>query len=228
MSRILERLVPSDDPAERDTFHRQIDDRKNFALRMVKGPLASEAAVNAGEEDPKVGVTRWQCPAVAGAVGCPLRAGTMEVARELGLPTVPEAPTEEDAPRCCTQSTIQIEADDAMKYFQEKYWGGKEWTQLYALRSAVEGVFGNLKNYGTEGVRRGFYQTDGIHMFTLAVTAAAACYNIRTLEKFFREQGQRLAHPLMNHPLDGAILENVLLEGDEVREYIERHQLAAA
>ena len=94
--------------------------------------------------------------------------------------------------------------------------GSKEWTQLYTLRSAVEGALGNLKNHGTEGVRRGFYQTDGIHMFTLALTAAAACHNIRTIEKLSREQGLRIDHPRMNHPLDDALLENVLLEGAEV------------
>lgn len=110
-----------------------------------------------------------------------------------------------------------------MKYLQEYYWGSGKWNQLYALRTAVEGVFGNLKNHGTEGVRRGFYQTDGIHMVTLAVTAAAACYNIRTLEKFSRDQGQRIDHPLMNHPIDERPLENVLLEGDEVIDYVERH-----
>lgn len=65
-------------------------------------------------------------------------------------------------------------------------------------------------------------------MITLAVTAAAACYNIRTLEKFSREQGQRINHPLMNHPLDDRLLENVLLEGDEVIDYVERYTPAAA
>lgn len=57
-------------------------------------------------------------------------------------------------------------------------------------------------------------------MFTLALTAAAACYNIRTIEKLSREQGLRIDHPLMNHPLDDALLENVLLEGAEVAEVI--------
>lgn len=223
----LRDLTLPDNPNDQK-FQHVIQTRKDFALRMVNGPLASKSALAAGQDDRNVGTTRWQCPALDGSVGCPLREGTVEVAEHLGLQTVQTPPQADKAPRCCTQSAISIKADDSMKYLQEYYWGSEKWNQHYALRTAVEGVFGNLKNHGTEGVRRGFYQTDGIHMITLAVTAAAACYNIRTLEKFSREQGQRIDHPLMNHPLDDRLLENVLLEGDEVIDYVERHTPAAA
>jgi len=41
-----------------------IQTRKDCPLRMVKGPLASESALATGLDDPKVGTTRWQCPAL--------------------------------------------------------------------------------------------------------------------------------------------------------------------
>src|SRR5690606_17480104 len=131
--------------------------------------------------DPKVGVTRWVCPALNGTVGCPLRDDTVVTARNQGHPIVANPPALDlgELPKCCTQRTIQIEADPAIKYLQEDYWGSPEWEGTYALRSAVEAVFGNLKNPGTEDVRRGFMQVVGLPLVTLAFAGAAACYNIR-------------------------------------------------
>lgn len=227
----LEALTPSDDPTEQAEFRNQIAYREKFALRMVKGPLASPTKTAAGEDDPKAGVTRWQCPALAGTVGCALRLGTVAVARQSGAPVVPTPPQTEqhaDLPRCCTQQTIQIEAGTPMKYLQEDYWGSKDWELAYALRSAVEAVFGNIKNRGTEDVRRGFVQVVGLPLVTLAVAAAAACYNIRILEKHGRESGERIDSPLMNHPLDGEVIESLILRGGEVFEHVERLEQTAA
>jgi hypothetical protein len=227
----LEALTPSDDPTEQAEFRNQVAYREKFALRMVKGPLASPTKTATGEDDPKVGVTRWQCPAVAGTVGCPLRQGTVAVARQVGTPVVPNPPQAEageQLPACCTQQTIQIEAGTPMKYLQEDYWGSEQWELAYALRSAVEAVFGNIKNRGTEDVRRGFVQIVGLPLVTLAVAAAAACYNIRILEKHSRESGERIDSPLMNHPLDGEVIESLILRSDEVFEHVERLEQTAA
>lgn len=227
----LENLTLPDDPTDRAQFAQQIEHRQKFALRMVKGPLASPTKTANNGHDPKVGITRWQCPASAGQVGCPLRPGTVAVARDLGLPTVPNPPADDPAntlPKCCTQATIQIHPDKSMKYLQDEYWGSREWASLYALRSAVEAVFGNIKNRGTEDVRRGFTQVTGLPLVTLAVAAAAACYNIRITEKHARESGQRLEHPLLNHPYEGQRIESVLLHDDQVTEYIARYHQRAA
>lgn len=115
-----------------------------------------------------------------------------------------------------------------MKYLQEDYWGSEQWELAYALRSSVEAVFGNIKNRGTEDVRRGFVQVVGLPLVTLAVAAAAACYNIRILEKHSRESGERIDSPLMNHPLDGEVIESLILRGNEVVEHVERLEQTAA
>ncbi|WP_370246385.1 hypothetical protein [Nocardioides sp.] len=133
----LENLTLTDDPTERALFVHQIDHRQKFVLRMVKGPLASPTKAANAENDPKVGITRWQCPASAGQVGCPLREGTVTVARDLGLPIVPRPPVADPdgtLPKCCTQETIQIRPDKSMKYLQDEYWGSAEWAGLYSLR----------------------------------------------------------------------------------------------
>lgn len=231
MATHLETLTPSEDPTAQAEFRNQIAHREKFALRMVKGPLASPSKTAAGENDPRLGVTRWQCPAVAGTVGCPLRQGTVALARQTGAPVVPHPPQAEagqDLPPCCSQQTIQIEAGTPMKYLQEDYWGSERWELAYALRSAVEAVFGNIKNRGTEDVRRGFVQVVGLPLVTLAVAAAAACYNIRILEKHGRATGGPIDSPLMNHPLDGEVIESLILRGDEVFEHAERHHQIAA
>lgn len=231
MATHLEVLSPSEDRAEQATFRQQINHREKFALRMVKGPLASPTSALKGEADPKVGITRWQCPAAAGQVGCSLRTGTLPVARELGLSVVPDAPVADEnggLPKCCTQETIQIRPDQSMKYLQEDYWGGDAWTQMYALRSAVEAVFGNIKNRGTEDVRRGYMQVTGLPLVTLAVTAAAVCYNIRIIEKYSRESGENLDHPLTNHPLDDELIESLLIRGQQVIDFAASHDPIAA
>ncbi|GAB2755020.1 transposase [Nocardioides pakistanensis] len=230
MAAHLENLSPSDDPDQQAQFVRQVEYRQKFAFRMVAGPLASQSKVAAGQPDPKVGTTRWECPALAGTVGCPLRQGTVQVARELDIPIVPNPPTpgpDGSLPKCCVQRTVQINPDSSMKYLQEDYWGGTRWSGMFDLRSAVEAVFGNIKNRGTEDVRRGFVQVTGLPLVTLGVAAAAACYNIRILEKHSRESGQRIGHPLMNHPLDSELIESVLLRGEEVTDYAASHTAAA-
>ncbi len=73
-----------------------------------------------------------------------------------------------------------------MKYLQEDYGGSKKWTDAFKVRSAVEAVFGNIKNRGTEDARPGYVQVVGLPLVTLAVAAAAACYNIRILEHLER------------------------------------------
>jgi len=230
MSAHLENLRPSEYPTEQAEFIQQIERRQKFAFRMVTGPLASKAKVAANEADPKVGTTRWECPALAGTVGCPLREGTVQVARELDIPTVPTPPTpgpDGSLPKCCVQRTIQIAPDSSMKYLQEDYWGSPKWSGMFDLRSAVEAVFGNIKNRGTEDVRRGYMQVTGLPLVTLAVAAAAACYNIRILEKHSRESGERIEHPLMNHPLEGELIESVLLRDREVTDYAMDYDAAA-
>lgn len=224
----LRDLAPAEDPDKHKKFTDAIAHRRAYAMHRQKSPLASPSAIPE-KPDPKVGVTRWKCPAIHGTVGCRLRAATVATARNAGLPIVanPPEPDLGKLPKCCTQETIQIDPDPAIKYLQRDYWGSTEWENMYDLRSAVEAVFGNLKNRGTEDVRRGFMQVVGLPLVTLAFAAAAACYNIRILEKYFRETGSTPDHYLMNHPREGEIIESLLLRDHEVTDYLEHAAQAA-
>jgi hypothetical protein len=162
------------------------------------------------------GASRWECPARAGKLGCPLVAGTVEVARELTLPVVARPPRGEDKPTCCTQRTIMIKVtgaseDDpprareqhrklaqAMKHAQDEYWGDHRWQTSFDRRTYVEGMFGNLKNPNTENLHRGLFRFTGLPLVTLALTAAAAAANVRQLRNWHERTGNGdPANPLL-------------------------------
>ncbi|MGY1835239.1 hypothetical protein ACI79P_09025 [Blastococcus sp. SYSU DS0510] len=71
-----------------------------------------------------------------------------------------------------------------MKYHQEEYWGSPEWLLSWNRRTYVEGVFGNMKNYATGNIHRGYMQFTGRALVTLGLTAAVVAYNLRELENW--------------------------------------------
>ena len=96
----LPRPAPNAEKDEHEQFAARIAERGAYALRRVEGPRRSD------------GPTRWQCPALDGRVGCPLREGSVEIAEDLGLPIVAYPPEAATAPACCTQATVSA-GDDA-------------------------------------------------------------------------------------------------------------------
>jgi hypothetical protein len=160
------------------------------------------------------GASRWECPARAGKLGCPLADGTVEVARTLGLPIVHRPP--DPAPTCCTQRTFMIRVEDtteddtpknrkrkqqlalAMKHAQDEYWGDHRWRVSWNRRTYVEGAFGNLKNPNTENVHRGLFRFTGLPLVTLAIAASAAASNVRQLRNWHeRTSNGDPLHPLL-------------------------------
>jgi hypothetical protein len=149
-----------------ETFARAIQERGHYALhRITRVSLTSGA--------------RYSCPALDGRIGCPLREGTVEVAHEQGLPVVSDPPDPATAPKCCTQRTVTTGLDAHPKLEQSLYWGGEKWRHRNALRTYVEGIFGNIKNPSTEDVRRGFFRLTGLAKVNFAVAMAVVAFNLR-------------------------------------------------
>lgn len=173
-----------------------IDTREEFARRIEQ---RRSWAMDRHERVNRKGRSRWTCPAVAGSRGCPLRPGTVEVAREAGLPIVQQPPAAETAPKCCTNASgiVSDNSDEMRKHQQPHYWGSPEWKIAYDLRTYVEGMFGSLKNPDTEGVRRGFTKFVGLVMVSLGLTLAAAAANVRHQRKFWEDRSDRPDHPLL-------------------------------
>ena len=170
-------------PEEWARFNVMIEERQRYAMRRHSTPLGD-------------GKSRWVCPAKADKLGCPLVAGTTQVARNHQLPVVVPPPGE--PPRCCTVKTaMQIPATKVMKYTQEWYWGTPEWELRWNRRTYVESVFGNLKNPNTENVHRGFVQVVGLPLMTIAMTAAAVSYNIREFNNWVKREDMTMQHRLL-------------------------------
>ena len=160
-----------------ETFHKQIDLREAYA--MVRHNLPDEQ-----------GAHRVMCPAIAGKVGCPLRDGTTAAATALGLPFVvnpPDPNSAEGLPKCCTQKTVLTRPPAKIaKLSQSRYWGSREWANLYRRRTYVEGLFGNCKNSSTENLRRGLFHITGLPLVHLMLTMVNVSYNLRMIENWQR------------------------------------------
>jgi hypothetical protein len=186
----IERPAPTrnrdmDEPWQ--TFRTNIDRRFSFAFRRVTAP-------------DEMGIARWECPAIAGKVGCPLRDGTIESAVQLGLEVVENAPDPNapDFPLCCTQRTVTVDPGPLRKLMQQHYWGLGDWEEEWNKRTYVEGSYGNRKNTSTENLRRGHFRLTGIAMVHVATAMAAAAYNTRMARNWHERTGNGDPdHPLL-------------------------------
>ena len=142
----IPRPGPTAAKADKAAFATKIAERQTYAMRRVKSHVPD-------------GASRWECPARAGKLGCPLVEGTVEVARELELPVVAKPPTGPATPTCCTQRTFMIRVEpprdtdttaqrtvrtklaQAMKHAQDDYWGDPRWQASFNRRTHVEGAF---------------------------------------------------------------------------------------
>lgn len=153
------------DGPEIDAFVDAISRRERWAFRRVN------TADTTGKE-------RYECPARAGKVRCPLITASMT--RPLALPTV-IGPPAVNPPTCCTQRTITMPGDVDAKSRQRHYWGSRDWIAAFSRRSRVEGWFGNLKGNNTEGLTRGGFRVMGIAKTSLMLGIYAAATNLRLL-----------------------------------------------
>ncbi len=184
---------PSEPRSTFASFAVRIQRRERYALSRRSSPAID-------------GSHRAQCSALAGTVGCPLRAGTVEAAIELGLPIVERPPDPdrdgEPLPACCTQQTVTlVPPPEVRKLQQEHYWGSERWTRKWNRRTYVEGSYGNRKNTSTENMRRGQFRVTGIAWVNVVVGLAAASYDLRMLRNWQQRTGKLdPAHPLVAAP----------------------------
>jgi len=163
-----DRLVAS---SALEQFASDIDRREQWALRRVAGPDLT-------------GKERYECPARAGKLRCPLQPTSL--ALPLATPTVLNPPDADVAPTCCRQRTITVPGDVDTKARQRHYWGSPNWIKAYNRRSRVEGWFGNIKNDNTEGLGRGSFRVMGICKTSLMIAVFAAATNLRLLRAWAR------------------------------------------
>jgi hypothetical protein len=170
-------------------FRERIAHRFNYVAQRIDTPDRS-------------GKHRVKCPALAGKIGCPLRAGTVQAATQLGLPVVenPPDPTDpEGLPPICTQVAVTVTPTDGIrKLMQEHHWGSDKWEAEWNKRTYVEGSYGIRKNSFGGGLRRGMFPFTGLHWVTLVMALVNASHNLRVL-RHWHERTQRgdPDHPLL-------------------------------
>jgi len=166
-----ERLAAS---APLELFLEQINTREQWALRRIAGPDSS-------------GSERYECPARAGKLRCPLVPQSM--AQPVTLPKVLEPP-QPSAHQCCSQRTITVPGDVDYKSRQRHYWGSRDWINSFSRRSRVEGWFGNLKDRSREALTRGAFRVMGLCKSSLMLGIYAAATNLRLLDAWATKVGR--------------------------------------
>lgn len=183
---------------EMSQFAAKIAERQRYAFKRHKTAWSRNDGKPGGD-----GITRWVSPVRAGTVGCPHDPVSVEVARETGQPILD--PNGHD-PELCLGSALWIQPGPHMKYHQEHYWGSPQWLRSWNRRTYVEAAFGNMKNYATGNIHRGFMQFTGRALITIGLTAAVVAYNLRELENWHARASKHCPdNPLLDiygaHPL---------------------------
>ncbi|GBE23195.1 MAG TPA: hypothetical protein ENH00_13545 [Actinobacteria bacterium] len=208
----IPRPGPSATKEQEKKFLKDIKARRAWAFRRVTSPDTR-------------GCARWECPAVAGSIGCPLRAGSIDAAITLGLPIVEDAPdpASPDFPTCCSQRSVTIKPGKLRKLMQPHYWGSELWQKIYNMRTYVEGTYGNRKNRSTEDLTRGYFRVTGLALVNIATSFAAVSYNLRILRNWHERTG--LGDP--THPLLQAQPENhgfIYLTKEQAEQIADQHK----
>jgi hypothetical protein len=135
---------------------------------------------------------RVKCPALAGKIGCPLRAGTVAAAVVSGSPIIQNPPTTdtgEPLPTCCTAQTMTVTPPRKVYKLQQRYYYGSEaWESTWKHRTYVEGSYGIRKNPALQNVRRGHFQVFGIVWAHIVMALVNASYNTHMARNWYERQ----------------------------------------
>lgn len=130
--------------------------------------------------DDQDGYHRVICPAVAGRLRCPLRAGSMSLSYE--HPEVASPP--EHPPTCCTQKTMTVPPTVARKTAQRHAYPGPAWRESYGRRSAAERSNATLKDPARVSIERGWCRLTGLSAMTIMLACLVVVRNLRILDSF--------------------------------------------
>lgn len=131
--------------------------------------------------------TQWICPGKAGKIKCELCPLSRDYPED--LPVVENPGPLATAPKCCRQATITIPGPVLSKLRQRDPWGSPKWIDSYVRRSAIEGIFGNLRNQSTQTIKRGFCRVVGLVKTSLMLTFEAVAADIRLVRKWAKRVG---------------------------------------
>lgn len=130
------------------------------------------------------GYHRVACPAAAGKLRCPLKAGSMALGLE--HPEILAPPAE--PPRCCAQASITVPPSVNAKTRQKHDYPSPAHRRSYARRTGAERTFATIKDPATTDTRRGWCRLLGRTKNLVVLACAAVVRNLRVLASFERRQ----------------------------------------
>ena len=131
--------------------------------------------------------TQWICPGKAGKLKCELCPLSEHYPAD--RPVVENPGPLATAPEACRQATITVPGPVLAKLRQRDSWRSPKWIDSYARRSAIEGIFGNLRSQSTQNIKRGFCRVVGLVKTSLMLAFEAVAANIRLLRKWAKRVG---------------------------------------
>lgn len=153
---------PKAGPGEWEQYWRDRDRLNAYAFRRLGRPVPSLTQ-------------RYECPAAAGRVRCPLRAPARPIGAGRDVPEIYDPPT--TPPTCCTQRTFTVDIEVGLGYRQRHVHGTKPFVSAYDGRTSVERWFSSVK-YVSRAQRENI-RVLGMTRRTLMLTFAAAATNLR-------------------------------------------------
>lgn len=155
-------------------YQELIAERQRYALRRL------------GARPQPDGTVRFQCPAAAKRIRCPLKPASLTITTSKGLIVPTMVPDQNAQGEICQQSTITIDLNHAdattrtMGYigalYQKHPYGSDAWYDSFNRRSLVESAFANIKNDAEQNLRRPSIRMMGntkVTLWTLWITIAA-------------------------------------------------------
>lgn len=112
------------------------------------------------------------------------------------------------------QPTLVLPASVATKLRQEHRWGSDAWIADYSRRTAIEGVFGNIKARDGEGVERGWIRVVGLVATAIMTAFAIVHYNLRIVRQWAARTGFQSDDILLGHDPKIAGYEEVPVDDD--------------
>ncbi len=158
-------------PLPRDATPEDIaahDARAAELARHKLGPISSD---DAG------GYHRVMCPAAMGKVRCPHRPDSMKLDR--GRPEILTPPGH--PPACCTQQTLTVPPEVAVKTRQKHDYPSAAHRRSYARRTGSERTFATIKDPATTSIARGWCRLTGLAPLALWIACLLAVRNQRIL-----------------------------------------------
>lgn len=134
--------------------------------------------------DDAEGFHRVMCPAAAGKVRCPRRAGSMALGFE--RPEISAPP--EHPPTCCTQVTITVPPSVNAKTRQKHAYPSAAHRSSYSRRSAAERANATIKDPASNDIAPGWCRLMGLVPLTVMLACLLVVRNQRVLTSFAARQ----------------------------------------